>query len=283
MAEKFRLVSFPEGLQVKLNSFNFLSWQKEILIPVLHFNLDDYLFGSRTIPKKFLNDEDEVGGKINQEFLKWKQQDDELQRWIIKTDEKIPRDAYQWYKSGEYATKNNPNLKYFYNCKTGRCLVKKYVQRALDDPKTVIIHLKGQHNHDRPALRNVNGIRSYKRQKITSTSRCHFKALHGCPNNATFGAPIYATSSVNVPDTVPITSGANYATSGAPITSFATGTVPGAPSGANINAPSGADLHTTFNAPSGANINAPSGAAVVLAAISKLYTNFGLVFHRVRI
>ncbi|KAM6596505.1 hypothetical protein CsatA_007029 [Cannabis sativa] len=205
MAEKFRLVSFPEGLQVKLNSFNFLSWQKEILIPVLHFNLDDYLFGSRTIPKKFLNDEDEVGGKINQEFLKWKQQDDELQRWMlssmpdevrakregkesckavwdalkvlyksatknylafedstqiffrIETDEKIPKDAYQWYKSGEYATKNNPNLKYFYNCKNGRCLVKKYVQRALDDPKTVNIHLKGQHNHDRPALRNVNG------------------------------------------------------------------------------------------------------------------------------
>ncbi|KAF5177740.1 Wrky transcription factor susiba2 [Thalictrum thalictroides] len=62
-------------------------------------------------------------------------------------------DGYRWQKYGRKIVKGNSNPRNYYRCSNGGCQVKKHVERAANNPKTVITTYEGKHNHDLPLAR----------------------------------------------------------------------------------------------------------------------------------
>ncbi|CAL9763356.1 unnamed protein product [Musa acuminata subsp. burmannicoides] len=63
-------------------------------------------------------------------------------------------DGYRWRKYGQKVVKGNPNPRSYYKCTYLGCNVRKHVERAPTDPKSVITTYEGKHNHDVPTSRN---------------------------------------------------------------------------------------------------------------------------------
>ncbi|KAI3829959.1 hypothetical protein L1987_04091 [Smallanthus sonchifolius] len=80
-------------------------------------------------------------------------------RVVIQTVSEIDilDDGYRWRKYGQKVVKGNPNPRSYYKCTTPSCSVRKHVERASQDTRSVITTYEGKHNHDVPAAR---GIRS---------------------------------------------------------------------------------------------------------------------------
>ncbi|KAL1558792.1 WRKY transcription factor [Salvia divinorum] len=83
-------------------------------------------------------------------------------RVVVQTtsDIDILDDGYRWRKYGQKVVKGNPNPRSYYKCTTPECPVRKHVERASHDPRSVITTYEGKHNHDIPAARgsgNANG------------------------------------------------------------------------------------------------------------------------------
>ncbi|KAF9688237.1 hypothetical protein SADUNF_Sadunf02G0176300 [Salix dunnii] len=76
---------------------------------------------------------------------------------VIKKKDEVNtvNDGYRWRKYGQKLVKGNPNPRSYYRCSSPRCPVKKHVERAYNDPKSVITSYVGQHNHDMPPSRTV--------------------------------------------------------------------------------------------------------------------------------
>ncbi|CAN8301721.1 unnamed protein product [Cochlearia groenlandica] len=77
-------------------------------------------------------------------------------RVVVQTtsDVDILDDGYRWRKYGQKVVKGNPNPRSYYKCTSPGCTVRKHVERASHDLKSVITTYEGKHNHDIPAARN---------------------------------------------------------------------------------------------------------------------------------
>ncbi|XP_073131092.1 probable WRKY transcription factor 25 [Henckelia pumila] len=80
----------------------------------------------------------------------------------IESEIDILDDGYRWRKYGQKVVKGNPNPRSYYKCTSPGCPVRKHVERAANDLKSVITTYEGKHNHEVPvaaaaATRNAGG------------------------------------------------------------------------------------------------------------------------------
>ncbi|XP_078446462.1 putative WRKY transcription factor 26 [Wolffia australiana] len=80
-------------------------------------------------------------------------------RVVVQTrsDVDILDDGYRWRKYGQKVVKGNPNPRSYYKCTSTGCPVRKHVERASNDLKTVITTYEGKHNHELPMGRGAAG------------------------------------------------------------------------------------------------------------------------------
>jgi len=92
-------------------------------------------------------------------------------RVVVQTtsDVDILDDGYKWRKYGQKVVKGNPNPRSYYKCTSQGCPVRKHVERAAHDLRSVITTYEGKHNHDLPSGRgarsssNINNCISVNR------------------------------------------------------------------------------------------------------------------------
>ncbi|XP_020083104.1 probable WRKY transcription factor 2 isoform X3 [Ananas comosus] len=102
-------------------------------------------------------------------------------RVVVQTtsDVDILDDGYRWRKYGQKVVKGNPNPRSYYKCTHPGCSVRKHVERASHDLKSVITTYEGKHNHEVPAARSSGHQNSSPGSAAASPSQSH--SLHRRP------------------------------------------------------------------------------------------------------
>ncbi|XP_073150706.1 probable WRKY transcription factor 2 [Henckelia pumila] len=93
-------------------------------------------------------------------------------RVVVQTtsDVDILDDGYRWRKYGQKVVKGNPNPRSYYKCTSPGCNVRKHVERACHDFKSVITTYEGKHNHDVPAARNSSHVKAVQVSSTAASS-----------------------------------------------------------------------------------------------------------------
>ncbi|CAJ1937973.1 unnamed protein product [Sphenostylis stenocarpa] len=86
-----------------------------------------------------------------------------------KSELEIMDDGYKWRKYGKKSVKSSPNLRNYYKCSSGGCIVKKRVERDREDSSYVITTYEGVHNHESPFSTYYSPISFLHSDDFTST------------------------------------------------------------------------------------------------------------------
>ncbi|KAJ8754220.1 hypothetical protein K2173_002120 [Erythroxylum novogranatense] len=81
------------------------------------------------------------------------------------TDSEIFGDGFRWRKYGQKVVKGNAYPRSYYRCTSLKCKVRKYVERASDDPRAFITTYEGKHNHDMPLKGSTSAASEAELQK----------------------------------------------------------------------------------------------------------------------
>ncbi|KAK4776596.1 hypothetical protein SAY86_005284 [Trapa natans] len=68
-------------------------------------------------------------------------------------------DGFRWRKYGQKVVKGNPYPRSYYRCTSLQCNVRKYVERASEDPRAFITTYEGHHNHEMPLRSSSVAVR----------------------------------------------------------------------------------------------------------------------------
>ncbi|CAA7026889.1 unnamed protein product [Microthlaspi erraticum] len=100
--------------------------------------------------------ENQEFGEDEADAKRWKREENVKEpRVVVQTtsDIDILDDGYRWRKYGQKVVKGNPNPRSYYKCTFAGCCVRKQVERAFQDAKSVITTYEGKHNHHIPTQR----------------------------------------------------------------------------------------------------------------------------------
>ncbi|KAM0051151.1 putative transcription factor WRKY family [Helianthus debilis subsp. tardiflorus] len=108
-------------------------------------------------------------------------------RVVIQTVSEIDilDDGYRWRKYGQKVVKGNPNPRSYYKCTTPDCSVRKHVERASNDTKSVVTTYEGRHNHDVPVARGMRSSQATNSSNNMSSMTTNSSGLsYHHPNNS---------------------------------------------------------------------------------------------------
>ncbi|XP_074571578.1 putative WRKY transcription factor 4 [Curcuma longa] len=76
-----------------------------------------------------------------------------IREYVVQTeiDARHLNDGYRWRKYGQKFVKGNSNPRSYYRCTHSGCPVRKHVERASHDAKSLLITYEGEHNHPQPS------------------------------------------------------------------------------------------------------------------------------------
>ncbi|KAK8939970.1 putative WRKY transcription factor 2 [Platanthera guangdongensis] len=97
-------------------------------------------------------------------------------RVVVQTTSEVDilDDGYRWRKYGQKVVKTNKFPRSYYKCTHQGCPVRKHVERASHDQKSVITTYEGKHNHEVPAAKNNGQLNSSASSNATVAAASTF-------------------------------------------------------------------------------------------------------------